>query len=95
MCKTRQVLLKRHQNGSTIEFTSKNTRLNTFIMNIRVDTHHPLPILFNSLLFNKYLPIEKGRWIDLERNDRKCKLCYLNCIGDVVHYMFNCAYFNR
>ena len=31
---------------------------------------------------NHRLPIEVGRYVNLERNDRKCELCNVNDIGD-------------
>ena len=44
---------------------------------------------------NNYLPIEKGRWLGIARNDRKCTLCNLNEIGDEFHYIMKCKYFNN
>ena len=40
---------------------------------------------------NLKLPIEVGRWQNIDRNDRKCTLCNLNDIGDEFHYMFTCT----
>ena len=40
-----------------------------------------------------HLPIEKGRWKNIERNLRKCQLCNLNDIGDEFHYIKNCPFF--
>ena len=48
----------------------------------------------NFRLCNSHLPVEKGRWMGLERNDRKCYLCNLNDIGDECHNILKCPYFN-
>ena len=39
---------------------------------------------------NTKLPVEIGRWQNLPRKDRTCKLCLRNDIGDEFHYLFNC-----
>ena len=39
---------------------------------------------------NINLPIEKGRWLNIPRNERKCTLCNSDEIGDEFHYLFNC-----
>ena len=49
----------------------------------------------NFRLCNNYLPIEKGRWLGLYRNERKCHLCNMNDVGDEYHYMLKCTYFDR
>ena len=38
---------------------------------------------------NLRLPIETGRWFNVLRENRICKLCNTN-IGDEYHYLFNC-----
>ncbi|MES9882143.1 MAG: reverse transcriptase family protein [Sedimenticola sp.] len=42
---------------------------------------------------NFKLPIETGRWNNIERQDRKCNKCNLNTIGDEYHYLFECSLF--
>lgn len=44
---------------------------------------------------NNRLPIEKGRWENIERNQRYCHLCNNNSVGDEYHYLFECAYFTE
>ena len=39
---------------------------------------------------NMNLPIEKGRWINIPRNERLCQLCNVSEIGDEFHYLFTC-----
>ena len=43
---------------------------------------------------NHSLPIEKGRYFNIDRNERLCTLCDTNVIGDEFHYLFECDYFN-
>jgi len=51
----------------------------------------------NSLLSCKFrttnhkLPIEKGRWSNIPRENRYCELCQNNQIGDEYHYIFECT----
>ena len=39
---------------------------------------------------NVKLPIETGRWFNIERDDRICHLCNSD-VGDEFHYIFNCT----
>ena len=48
----------------------------------------------NFRLCNHTLPIEKGRWHNIDRNLRKCNLCLKNEIGDEFHYAFECPAFD-
>ena len=51
----------------------------------------------NSLLLCKFrttnhkLPIEKGRWSNIPRENRYCELCQKKQIGDEYHYIFECT----
>lgn len=40
---------------------------------------------------NAILPIETGRWFNISRENRTCKLCICNKIVDEFHYLFNCS----
>ena len=42
---------------------------------------------------NHRLPVETGRWGDIPLNERKCKICTIDDIGDEYHYLFTCDYF--
>lgn len=44
---------------------------------------------------NHKLPIETGRWNDVDRSDRICTLCNSISIADEFHYLFNCKYFEN
>ena len=44
-------------------------------------------------LLNHKLPIQKGRFLGIERNERLCEKCNLNELGDEFHYIFVCPFF--
>ena len=41
------------------------------------------------------LPVETGRFLHIERNERICHICNKNELGDEFHSLFNCEYFSR
>ena len=41
---------------------------------------------------NHKLPIEKGRWENIERNQRTCNLCNRNALGDEYHFLLECDF---
>ena len=41
---------------------------------------------------NHSLPIEKGRWINISRENRICTKCNRREVGDEFHYILNCSY---
>ena len=55
---------------------------------------YSLQTIINLRLRNNHLPVEKGSWLGVHHNDRKCSLCNLNEIGDEFHYLFCCTFFN-
>lgn len=55
---------------------------------------HEFIILCKYRTTNQRLPIETGRWNNVDRNDRKCHLCNLDSIGDEFHYLLVCPFFN-
>ena len=46
-------------------------------------------------LQSNHLPIVTGRWENIPREHRICKLCNSNSVGDEYHYLFNCASLNN
>ena len=42
---------------------------------------------------NHRLPIEVGRWTNVERQNRLCQLCQSREIGDEFHYVLQCPNF--
>ena len=39
------------------------------------------------------LPIETGRWSNIDRNLRICTMCNRKCIGEEYHYIMECTYY--
>ena len=37
------------------------------------------------------IPIETGRWYNINKENRKCTKCSDNLIGDEFHYLFVCT----
>lgn len=44
---------------------------------------------------NHKLPVETGRWNDVDYKDRKCNLCENESVGDEFHYVLECPFFVR
>ena len=44
---------------------------------------------------NHRFPIETGRWVGVQREDRKCVLCNSGQIGDEFHYLLECKTFTQ
>ena len=58
----------------------------------------PLPLskyICKFICLRHKLPIEKGRFLYIEGNERLCLLCNKNELGDEFHYLFNCEFFLR
>ena len=51
--------------------------------------------LCNFRCINHRLPIERGRFWGVERDDRLCDICSMNSLGDEYHYLFECTFFNN
>ena len=47
-------------------------------------------------LCNNKLPIEIHvcRWVNIDRSPRKCNLCNSGTVGDEIHYVLECCFFN-
>ena len=43
---------------------------------------------------NHYLPIETGRWRNIDRENRYCNLCNCQKLGDEYHYVLECSSLN-
>ena len=42
---------------------------------------------------NNRLPVERGRWENVDRSQKFCNLCTGNMLGDEFHYLLECKYF--
>ena len=40
---------------------------------------------------NTKLPIETGKWFNIPKENRICKICNIKEIGDEFHYLLNCT----
>ena len=38
------------------------------------------------------MPVEIGRWQNIELEDRKCTVCNKNTLGDELHYLMECLF---
>ena len=59
-----------------------------------VDSKYAI-ILCEFRITNHRLPIELGRWQNIERNNMICLLCDTNTIVDEFHYILQCPYFEQ
>lgn len=50
--------------------------------------------LFKLRTSNHKFPVETGRWDGTDARERKCQLCTLDDIGDELHYICKCPYFD-
>ena len=48
---------------------------------------------FTELQSKFYLPMERGRWDNIERSQIICNLCTKILLGDEFHYLFECDFF--
>ena len=51
--------------------------------------------LCTSRCLSNNLPIETGRFFNIDRSERHCNLCNVNELGDEFHYLFKCTFFNH
>ena len=66
--------------------------LENYLMNLPKD----LRVTFTKLrTCNHHLPIEKGRWHNIDRNLRICTMCDFKTVGDEYHYIMECKYFSK
>ena len=86
---------------SNIEHSGK--ALNYRLFKNQFETENYLYSLDDNFLYefcrfrtlNHKLPMESGRWQNIDRNMRTCNLCDKKEIGDEFHYILECNYFNN
>ena len=44
---------------------------------------------------NNRLPVNKLRYSNIQRHERKCDKCHLNEVGDEFHYLFTCQFYDK
>ena len=67
-----------------------NFGIENYLLNLPKDLRI---ILVKLRTCNHRLPIETGRWNNIERNLRICTMCNNNTIGDEFHYIMECDFF--
>ncbi|MEW8548382.1 MAG: reverse transcriptase family protein, partial [Candidatus Thiodiazotropha sp.] len=87
--------------NSQLQLSSKGINYSLFKTDIEFENY--IHVLYGKLFYNMFkfrssnhkLPIEKGRWENIDHADRKCNLCQKNDIGDEFHYLLVCPFFKR
>jgi hypothetical protein len=90
-----QYLQKWH---ADIRSSSKGNYYQYFKQEITFEKYLMLPKylaypLIKFRLNNHNFPVETGRWLNIPRDERVCKLCNSPAIADEFHYLFRCPYF--
>ena len=86
---------------SSLTTSSKGKNFNLFKDSINLERYFlilPNNLYINMVRFrtaNHKLPIELGRWNNIEYDERKCDLCDQRSIGDEFHYLLECDFFKR
>ena len=81
--------------------SSKGKNYNVYKDSIQLEPYIlalPYKLYINMIRFrtgNHKLPIEIGRWNNVDIDDRKCNLCTSNLIGNEFHYLLQCLYFKQ
>lgn len=82
-----------------LEGSSKGIIYRIFKHNIKFESYltlipesYYIPIL-KFRTSNHKLPVETGRWENVQHSERKCLLCNADKIGDEFHYLFECSSF--
>lgn len=85
--------------NSQLQESSKGRNYNLFKLDLNFEGY--LRTLNGSLLLtmfrfrtaNHKLPVETGRWNNIDLPERKCQLCDKRDLGDEYHYLLSCKYF--
>ena len=72
--------------GKTIFYRSITANLRSVPLYLEILPYQYRCLMTRFRLSNHHLPIETGRWRNIERPHRACRLCNLNQIGDEFHY---------
>jgi hypothetical protein len=101
-CVIKQVLLDQNYQmwHETLQNSSKGRNYSIYKENICLE-NYLLTLdkgdFINMIKFrtgNHFFPIEIGRWEGTDISERKCSLCSLNDIGDELHYLLKCTFFD-
>ena len=81
--------------GKTIFYRSITANLRSVPLYLEILPYQYRCLMTRFRLSNHHLPIETGRWRNIERSHRVCPLCNLNQIGDEFHYLYQCPILDR
>lgn len=87
--------------NSQLDNSSKGRNYSLFKTDISCESYitvlngHMLYTMLKFRTSNHKLPIEVGRWNNIDISDRKCNLCQLNDTGDEFHYLLICPFFQN
>lgn len=76
--------------GQNYYLFKQNLQFENYLLNLNKKYYYSL---LKFRLSNHRLPVESGRWDNIPLDERKCKICSKNDIGDEIHYIFICDYF--
>ena len=76
--------------GRNYNLFKQTLTMESYLLSLTENLYLPL-IKFRTS--NHKLPVEVGRWENIPYEDRKCRLCDKNDIGDEFHYLLICPYF--
>ena len=82
--------LNESSKGRTYSIFKENIALESYLITLPRRFYIPL-IKFRTA--NYKLPMETGRWDDSSIEERKCRICNKNDVGDDFHYLLICPYF--
>lgn len=78
--------------GKTYSIFKESIQLEPFMIHIP-KLHYITLIKFRTS--NHKLPIETGRWNNVDLPDRKCTMCDMNTLADEYHYLLECPHFRN
>jgi hypothetical protein len=87
--------------NSLVHISPKAINYKTFKTEFKYEEYLNILEIKDAILFCRFrttknkFPIETGRWQNIPRENRKCKLCNRSQIGDEYHYIFECNHFNQ
>ena len=85
-------LLMDSSKGRNYNLFKSDNKCETYLSSL---TGTSLHTMFKFRTANHKLPIETGRWNNVELSERKCQLCERNHIGDEFHYLLECTFFRN
>ena len=99
----KQIFLSQFIQNWHSDLTKSNKGKNYSIFKESIELEHYFTILPKHLYINMVrfrtgnhkLPVETGRWNNIEYRERKCLLCEKQSVGDELHYILECPYFKH